>query len=281
LPLRHPRIRREYHAPPLVSLDVYRRVTRALTGRRRGPELLNLEEATRRLQPFSRSYVGVRAIPARQVVGTDSRVSDFDRDFGPRRPDVLARLRRVEAAFPDGNFPPIVVFQLGDAYFVVDGHHRVAIARRRGMELIDADVTLLRARWPLGADADPVELVHAEQERLFMEESGLACVLPGLVMRFSRPVGYLQLLETIELHGHRRMREEGRLLEAHEVAGDWFRREYLPVLEVIRQEGLGRVCRNATESDVFLAAHRRRRELLLECRGTALAEAARQLLRAA
>ena len=58
------------------------------------------------------------------------RGGDFDRDFQPRRPDVRERWRRVERAFPEAGFPPIVVYQLGDAYFVIDGHHRVAIARQ-------------------------------------------------------------------------------------------------------------------------------------------------------
>ena len=50
--------------------------------------------------------------------------------------------------------PPILVYQLGDAYFVIDGHHRVAVARRKGTEQIDAEITELRTDWTLPADAD-------------------------------------------------------------------------------------------------------------------------------
>jgi hypothetical protein len=249
--------------------------------RRSTCQLLDLDEATRRLRPFSRRHVGVRPIPVAQIVGTDSRTADFDRRFRPRRRAAAARMRSVAAAFPDGAFPPIVVQQLGDAYFVLDGHHRVAVARRRGVEIIDADVTELLARWRLRADAGPDELVHAEQERLFMEESKLVCVLPGAAIRFTRAVGYRQLLETVQLHGYQRMREEQRLLDPVELVLDWYERVYVPVLEVIRVEGLERACRGATEPDVFLTAHRRRRELLVDCPGADMAEAARRLLRAA
>ena len=142
------------------------------------PALLPLEEVTRRLRAYERRYVGVRAIRVRQIVGTDSRGGDFDREFRPLRPAIVARMRRVEQAFPHNDFPPIVVYQLGDAYFVVDGHHRVAVARQRGLEAIDADVTRLRARWRLSADDDLVEVIHAEQRQMFMVQSGLARVRP-------------------------------------------------------------------------------------------------------
>jgi hypothetical protein len=125
--------------------SAYRRLAHVVAGRR-DPELLPFDEAERRLRPFARRYVGLRAIPVAQIVGTESRGGDFDRHFLPRRPTIGERWRRVEQTFPDGDFPPIVVYQLGDAYFVVDGHHRTAIARQRGMETIDAEVTELRSR---------------------------------------------------------------------------------------------------------------------------------------
>ncbi len=213
--------------------------------------------------------------PCGRSSGRTAAAADFDRSFTPRRRDVAARLRRVALAFPDGAFPPIVVHQVGEVYFVIDGHHRVAAARRRGVELIDAEVTELRTRWPLRADADAVELSRAEQERLFMQESGLGAVVPELLLRFTRPVGYLQLLEAIELHGHRRVREEGRVLGLADVAGDWYEREYLAVVEVIRELGFGGACPGATAPDVYLTAHATETELQLVRRRASVADAAR------
>ena len=223
-------------------------------------DLLELDEATERLRPVSSRYVGVRPVELRQIVGTDSRGRDFDRAFNPRRADVRRRRDEVERAFPDGAYPPIVVSRLGDAYFVVDGHHRVAAARRRGAETIDAEVTELGARWRLDADADAHLLVHAEQERLFMAESGLARALPDVRLRFSRPVGYRQLLESVEVHGYRLMLEEGRALGRDEVARDWFARIYAPTVEEIRAERLDEVCPEVTDADRFLWVAERRRE---------------------
>jgi hypothetical protein len=236
-------------------------------GRRNGhePELLSLDEAERRLRPFERRYLGISPIPVAQVVGTDSRRADFDRDFLPRRAEIGGRWRNVEHAFPDGDFPPLVAYQLGDAYFVIDGHHRVAIARQRGMEMIDAEVTELVARWHLHADADVVELIHAEQQRIFMVESGLDESRPTVCINFSRPVGYIELLENVQIHGYHLMRAAGRILEPAEIAADWYDRIYRPALGWIEGEGIRERDPDATDGDLFLWLYRTRRERAPEC----------------
>jgi hypothetical protein len=226
--------------------------------------LLELDDAERRLRPYAGSYLGIRPIPVNQIVGTEGRVNDFDRHFRPRRPGVRARLRRTAEAFPDGGFPPIVATKLGDAYFVVDGHHRVAAARRRGVESIDAEVTERQALWPLSADADASELLHGEQARLFVERSGLAARWPSARIRFSRPSGYAELLEHVRLHGYDRLVAAGRPVPAADLAADWYERAYLPTLEVIRREGLAEACPEATDADRVLYLHQRRRELAVE-----------------
>jgi hypothetical protein len=241
-------------------------------------DLLPLDEATKRLRPFARRYIGIRPIDLSSIVGTDSRGNDFDRTFQARRPEVSERRRRVEAAFPHGDFPPIVAYKLGDAYFVVDGHHRVAAARRLRMKTIDAEVTELTARWHLGADADLAELVHAEQERIFMAESGLADALPDARIRFSLPVGYVQLLETIQIHGYQLMLEAQRPLDRRDIALDWYSRVYLPTVDVIRDERLDHVCPDATDPDRFLWVYERRRELVVEDGIRQLDDAARRVI---
>jgi len=243
--------------------------------------LLQLDEATQRLRPFARRYVGVRPIPLGGIVGTESRARDFDRDFEALRPEVRERRRRVAEVFPHGDFPPIVVNKLGDAYFVVDGHHRVAVARRRGMQMIDAEVTELTARWRLAANAGPTELIHAEQELKFMTESGLLDVRPDICFTFSEAVGYRQLLESIQVHGYQLMLESERPLARSDVARDWYSRVYLPAVDVIYGERFDGVCPNATDSDKFLWLNDRRRELAVANGDQRLHEVARQAIRAA
>jgi hypothetical protein len=237
--------------------------------------LLELQEAERRLRPFSRRYLGVRPIPLAHIVGTDSRAGDFDRSFQPRRRDVRERWARVAGAFPDGVFPPIVAVKLGEAYFVLDGHHRVAVARARGMETIDADVTEQRAYWELRADADETDLLRGERHRIFMEASGLGAARPGACISFSLPQGYDEVLESVESHGYRLMRERGRILQPDEVAADWYDRVYLGAHETVLREGLEP---RYERGDLFLCLHQRHRELRVRDAGATLADAARDIL---
>src|SRR5262245_38201459 len=224
---------------------------------RRRDRLLELDEVERRLKPFGRRYLGVREIPLDALVGTDGRASSFTRDFRPLHGFSRDRMRSLEAAFADGGFPPIVTVKLGETYFVIDGHHRAGLARRRGAAVIDADVTELIARVPLPPGADMLEVVLRELERIFLEDSGLAEARPGTRVAVSRPAHYLELLENVQVHGYHMMRARRSVLENAEIAADWHDAIYTPTLAAIdhlRLDG------DAPPGDLFLLLHRHRRD---------------------
>lgn len=241
--------------------------------------LLSFDEAVRRLHPFASFHLGVRPIPVRQIVGSEGRALDFDRRFVPQRRQIAGRLRELRNVFPDGDFPPITVRRLGDAYFVVDGHHRVALAQQLGMETVDADVTVVRARWRLREDAGTDELVHAEQEWLFMRESGLAETRPDVRIRFSEPIGYSKLLADVEAHGYRLSLTAKAVLEPSEVARNWYDRVYLPAVAAIEREGFEGLCANATVADRFLFVSGLHRDLRLDRRSATFDDALHRAVR--
>jgi hypothetical protein len=227
---------------------------------RRSDRLLELDEVERRLKPFGRRYLGVREIPLDALVGTDSRAGSFTRDFRPLHAFSRDRMRSLQHAFADGAFPPIVAVKLGETYFVIDGHHRVALARRTGAAVIDGDVTELIARVALPAGADMLDVVLRELERIFLEDSGLAGARPGVRISVSRPAHYLELLENIQVHGYHVMRGRGHVVENAEIAADWYDAIYTPTLAAIDGLRLGRRHRDALPGDLFLALHRHRRD---------------------
>ena len=237
---------------------------RTLRPRRQAP-LLELDEVERRLRPFARRYLGVRTIPLDNVVGTEGKAGAFTRDFQPKHAFSRDRLRSLAEAFPDGGFPPIVAVKLGETYFVIDGHHRVSLARRHGGEAIDAVVTEFEARVPLPPGADMVEVVLRELERVFLEDSGLAEARSGARIPASRPALYLELLENLQVHGYHLMREQDRALGTAHIAGDWYDRIYMPVIAAIERDRLGRDYREAPDGDLFLLLHRKRREAFPSC----------------
>jgi hypothetical protein len=242
------------HAGCTIDLEM-----KGLRARRRDP-LLELDEVERRLKPFGRRYLGVREIPLDALVGTDGRASSFTRDFRPLHAFSRDRLRSLESAFAEGAFPPIVTVKLGETYFVIDGHHRTALARRGGAEMIDADVTELIARVPLPAGADMLEVVLRELERIFLEDSGLAEARPGVRVSVSRPAHYLELLENVQVHGYHMMRGHERVLEDAEIAADWWDAIYTPTLAAIDRLRLDRLYPDAPPGDLFLVLHRHRRD---------------------
>ena len=140
----------------------------------RADSLLPLAKVTDRLRVSGHGYVGVRSIPLDKIIGSVDRASEFHRDFHPQRRDSEARMRKLEAAFPDGDFPAISVFEVGGAYFVSDGHHRVALAHQRGQEFIEAEVVQLATNYRLSPDVDIPQLADTELRRA-LHEAGLSC----------------------------------------------------------------------------------------------------------
>src|SRR5438309_995076 len=164
-------------------------------------DLLALDEVQRRLRITGQSYAGVRPIEDARIVGSLDRSDDFDRNFTPRRAASRQRLASLRSAFPDGDVPPIEAYEVGGAYFVADGHHRVAFVRELAADYIDAELTHLHTNYAIGPDVDVRRLVHTEQQRMLMEESGLGAARPDAVVEFSRPGGYPELLELIKAYG--------------------------------------------------------------------------------
>jgi hypothetical protein len=83
---------------------------------------------------------GVIEIPLESIAGTTepNRAAQFDEHFRPT-PLTRSRWQRVWLAVQQGvALPPISVMQIGEAYAIRDGHHRVSVAKARGALTINA-----------------------------------------------------------------------------------------------------------------------------------------------
>jgi hypothetical protein len=120
-----------------------------------------------------RRRVGLRAVDLDRIVGTVRNPSQNTADFLPlphlRGQNWKGRWQRITGAIDRlAMLPPIELVQAGDDYYVVDGHNRVAAARRAGAVEIDADVTQLLlpgVTQPGQATLDASSLVGAEEVR--------------------------------------------------------------------------------------------------------------------
>ncbi len=76
-----------------------------------------------------------------QIIGSVERWRDFDRSFLPARASVGHKWKRIDRAFHSTeDLPPVELYEIGDAYFVVDGHHRVSVARYHDVRTLEAAV---------------------------------------------------------------------------------------------------------------------------------------------
>jgi hypothetical protein len=247
--------------PQARRKEFARRLLRLVLGQEQD-SLLSLDEVRGRLQAYEQWYVGLRTIPLDDIVGSVDRATDFDKEFLPKRQSMEPRWQRVEQRFEHEAFPPIKAFKVGDAYFVEDGHHRVAIARQRKTEFIDAEITEVKSPVPITPDVDIAEIIHQGMRRWFMRESGLELVRPKAAIDFSRPHSYPELLDIVQAHGFELMLHRQKVVAPAVAAADWYDHRYLPALELIRARGLPRRFPKASDADLYLRVYAQHRELV-------------------
>ena len=120
-----------------------------------------------------RRRIGLRSVPLDRIVGTTRHPSQNTADFLPlprlRGENWRARWQRITGAVDRlAMLPPIELVQVGDEYWVVDGHNRVAAALQAGGIEIDADVTQLLVpgvTQPGQATLDASSLIGTEEVR--------------------------------------------------------------------------------------------------------------------
>ncbi len=221
-------------------------------------ELLAYEEIARQLHVTGQSDRGLQEVPLEAIVGSVGRYADFTRTFLPRRDENVQRWARVKSAAASVNeLPPIEVYQVGQIYFVLDGNHRVSIARQQGLDTIYAYVTEVRTRVPLGSNVQPDELIIKAEYANFLEFTHLDQLRPGADLVVSVPGQYPHLENLIEVYRYFvEMAEECELSDA-EAVGRWYDEAYLPLVQAIREQGILRYFPGRTETDfyVWIARH--------------------------
>jgi len=138
---------------------------------------------------------GIRSVPIRQIRGSEGRSRYFDCDFNPLYDRARGRWLNIVRARQQGkDLPPVLLVQVGDIFFVRDGHHRISVARALGQNEIDARVTVWQVTGPLPWDVPEqsrhrglagqfLRLAQALKGRCLQELAGSACgagaSLPG------------------------------------------------------------------------------------------------------
>jgi hypothetical protein len=215
--------------------------------------LLSYDQVKEKLHIGGLIYRGVRTVEVAKIVGSVNRYRDFDRAFLPAHNRLANRWQRVDRAFyEDVGLPPVVLYKVGEVYFVVDGHHRVSVAREQGQEFIEAEVRECRVKVPVGPDLRPEDLEILGAKVEFLERTGLDRLRPGAEIELSVPDGFTRMLEHIAVHRYFMGLDQQRDIPEEEAVAHWYDTVYLPIVTVIRQRGVLEEFPGRTEADLYL-----------------------------
>jgi nucleotide-binding universal stress UspA family protein len=224
-----------------------------LTGK--SNELLSYEEVAKKLKLNVRTERGVHEIPVKAIVGSLGRYTEFTRSFLPRKNEDQERWARVKTVIDDprgAGLPPIEVYKVGEVYFVLDGNHRVSVARQEGFEFIEAHVIEVRTDIPVTPDLQPDDLIVKSEYAGFLEQTDLTRLRPGVDLSVTVPGQYEKLLEHIQVHRYFMGIDFQRDISYPEAVGHWYNAVYLPIVEPIRERGLLRWFPGRTATDMYL-----------------------------
>lgn len=223
--------------------------------RRRPSLLIPFDLVKDKLHLRESHYCGMQTVEINKIVGSLNRYNDFNRVFLPVRPTAerTARLRNLEHALEQGEIlPPVRLYQVGDVYFVEDGHHRVAAARRQGGKEIDAEVIEFRSSVPLESGVTPKEILIKAEYVDFLERTHLDKLRPNQKIEFSELGRYRVLLEHIDVHRYFLGLEKKREIPYEEAVVSWYDNVYTPIVETFQRLGTIKHFHNRTEADLYV-----------------------------
>jgi hypothetical protein len=215
-------------------------------------DLLRFEEVKQRLRLTDERYLGLREIPLDKIVGSVGRYRDFTRTFLPRTNAVRSRWQRLDALArgPEG-FPPIEVYKVGEVYFVIDGNHRVSVARQLGAKTIEAYVTELRTPVPIDENTTEKDLIQKEAYAEFLRRTRLDVLRPEAQIILTEPDRYNQLLEHISVHRYFMGIDQQREVSWEEAVVSWYDNVYMPLVKLIREYEVLEYFPGRTEADLY------------------------------
>jgi hypothetical protein len=202
---------------------------------------LSYDEAAERAGVTATVPLGTRSVRVKRIVGSAGKANKVGRDFLPLgKGPAGANYQAIRNKMAAGEvLPPITLYQLGNRYFVVDGHTRVAAARSLGVEYLDADVTEALPR-----KEGEVNLTYYARKE-FERYTGLEGI------RLTAPWRYHLLHHHVEGYRLYLERSRGRDVTLPEAARIWYSSQYVPTLLEIRRRKLTSSTGGRTAGDVY------------------------------
>lgn len=223
--------------------------------------LIDFSSIQSNLDRVSEVRRGITAIPIKKIVGSLGRYRDFDKEFLPRSKRTDAKYLSVLMAIHSGlELPPIQVYQVGDKYFVIDGHHRISVAKfEQKKEFIDADVIEVRFDFTLDPRKKYKASTHeargfliALEEEAFQKKTSLRNSILVYPLKVTELTSFGKLYEEILDF---KKNYEGGILNAKDIvyaALVWYEKRFLPAVKTILNEKILDHFSKRTYTDLYV-----------------------------
>ena len=210
--------------------------------------LRSWDEDAARSGPLAQRQLGLRTVEVSRIIGSVGRADSLRADFRPlhhtREDD--QRYDRVLRGFRAGDaLPPIQLYKLGFGYYVLDGNHRVAVAKQLGQLEIDAEVT------------EFIPLGDHQAQRVFAERRSFERATWVMRIEAAKAETYARLETVIAEFG-----AASGLPDRKDAGRRWYSQVWRPVSRRIRLLGLARVFPGERSADILVrvADHKRAME---------------------
>jgi len=218
-------------------------------------DLLQFDEISAKLHAVNKSSKVLESVPLNKIIGSVGRTSDFDRNFLPLSDADEHRWANVQTHMISPiskGLPPVDLYKIGGAYFVLDGNHRVSVAKQAGFDEIEAYVTEIRTKVAIDSNISAEELIRKAAYADFLEATRLDEYIPGVDFTLNKISDYEVLKEHIAVHRYYMGLEAGNPIDEKQAALHWYDHVYLPVVAVISESGLLGVMKDFTLTDLYL-----------------------------
>lgn len=183
----------------------------------------------------------VMMVPLDRIIGSVGKYHDFDSQFRPKPHVSGRRFNEIKRAMRENRpLPPVLLYQIRDDYYVLDGNHRVSAAKELGRDEIRAKVTeLLSGRNTLE------NLLYIEKLR-FSQSTGLS----GKV-NLSEIGKYNYLYKQIKRHQSHLRNISGDEIDIQKAAQDWYLTIYKPLATIIENSNIMKYFPKRTVADLY------------------------------
>ena len=223
--------------------------------RRRNQQVLTLKAVLAHAAYGSESYIGLREVEVRKIIGTENRSHDYSRNFYPLHKWMSANWSKIYSLMDSGKiFDPVKLIDYGGYYFVRDGNHRISVAKYQNREYISAEVIRYNLPFRLPANLHYGNLKLLEEKYKFNQKTGVFHILSDKEFYVRCPATWRWL--TTELCKYNRewfIRRFNRTPhDMEEQVRTWNKNLYQNAIRYIRENSLTYLFPGKLETDIFI-----------------------------